>query len=37
MNYWLVSDLNADELAGFARMLAAPAPAPSAGATPNRP
>jgi mycothiol system anti-sigma-R factor len=28
MTYWLVSDLNAEELAGFARMLAAQSPKP---------
>jgi mycothiol system anti-sigma-R factor len=37
MDYWLVSDLNANELAGFARMLVAPAPAPSAGSALVRP
>jgi anti-sigma factor RsiW len=37
MNYWLVSDLNAEELAGFARLLVAPPPPPSAGSAPYRP
>ncbi len=36
MAYWIVSDLNADELTAFARMLMRPSPTPSSGATPGR-
>lgn len=36
MVYWIVSDLNADELTGFARMLVRPSPSPSPGAEPGR-
>jgi len=36
MAYWVVSDLNAEELSGFARMLLAPFPNPSQGSVPHQ-